>query len=389
MIKDPIFIILFLISIEAVVLFLAGHREYKKYFNFLPAVFWIYFLPMLASTFGIIDPKSTIYQQITNHLLPGALLLLLLAVDIKAIARLGKPALVMFFAGSVGIVAGAPVVFLIFKPWIGAEFWSGFGALSASWTGGSANMIAVKEALDVPDTVFPHMVIVDTIVPYMWMGALVGLAGWQKAFDRFNHSDRRILDELTKRASLDSSQKTVNSLPMTIAIFLFAYLGSRLAQSWAVYLPVIKDVISTYAWTIILVSVFGILLSLSPVRKLETYGSTRIGYLILYFVLTTIGAKANISNIGSTLVLIAAGFVLVLIHAVVLLLTARSIKAPMFLVATASQANIGGVASAPIVAEIYQPGLASVGLLLAILGNIIGTYFGIVAAQLCRLLGGI
>ena len=109
---------------------------------------------------------------------------------------------------------------------------------------------------------------------------------------------------------------------------------------------------------------------------------------MLYFVLTTIGAKASIVHIGSSLILIAAGFVLVLIHAGLLLLVSRWMKTPLFLAAVASQANIGGVASAPIVAEIYQPGFASVGLLLAILGNIVGTYFGILTAQLCRFVAG-
>jgi uncharacterized membrane protein len=84
-------------------------------------------------------------------------------------------------------------------------------------------------------------------------------------------------------------------------------------------------------------------------------------------------------------VLIAAGLTIVAVHAVVILIGARLLRAPLFLVAAASQANIGGVASAPVVAEVYHPGLASVGLLLAILGNIVGTWLGIVCAQLCRM----
>jgi uncharacterized membrane protein len=139
-----------------------------------------------------------------------------------------------------------------------------------------------------------------------------------------------------------------------------------------------------YTWTIIVVSIAGVALSFTPAKKLEAYGASKIGYYILYFVLTSIGAKASISNIGSTAILIAAGFLIVAIHASVLIMTGRIIKAPMFLAVVASQANIGGVASAPVVAAIYEPGLASVGLLLAILGNIIGTYFGIITGQLCH-----
>ena len=151
-------------------------------------------------------------------------------------------------------------------------------------------------------------------------------------------------------------------------------------------LPAIRDVISGYTWTIVIVSLLGLLLSCTPARKLEQHGASKAGSWLLYFVLTAIGAKASVASIGSALVLIGAGLLIMLVHALFLLVAARLLKAPLFLVAAASQANVGGVASAPVVAEVYQPGLASVGLLLAILGNIFGTYFGIFCAQLCRML---
>ena len=395
MIHHSILLILFLLCLEILILYLAAHPRFKKYFNFLPAVFWIYFLPMLFSTFGVIDSQSPVYSKISIHLLPASLLLLLISVDIQAILKLGKTALFMFFIGSAGIVLGAPVVYFLFKPWVGAQTWSGFGALSASWTGGSANMIAVKEALNVPDSVFLPMVIVDTIVPYVWMGTLVAFAGFQNFYDRMNRSNRNVLDELQERISQTNELKGVNSkgkrrLDFKAVAFLaaFAVVGSMAASGIAKFLPDIKEVISTYAWTIIVVTFMGILLSLTPVKGWEKWGSNRLGYFMLYFVLTTIGAKASIVHVGSSLILIAAGFFLVFIHAGLLLLVSRWMKTPLFLAAVASQANIGGVASAPIVAEIYQPGFASVGLLLAILGNIVGTYFGILTAQLCRLVGG-
>ena len=392
MIHNPLAIILVLLSIEISVLYISSQDRFKKYFQFLPSLFWIYFLPMIVSTLGLIDSKSPVYQMISSYLLPTSLFLLLICVDVKAIFKLGKPALIMFFAGSLGVVLGAPLIFFLFKNLLGpqgGQMWSGFGALSGSWTGGSANMIAVKEAFSTPDAVFLPMVIVDTIVPYVWMGILVALVGIQPKYDRWNRSQRGILNELSLKVERNSSPEFSNiKFGMTIFILALAILITIASQSLARFLPVVKDVISVYAWTIILVSTLGVLLSLTPIRKLESCGSTKIGYFILYFVLTSIGAKANLSHIGSTLILIAAGCLLVLFHACFLVLTARWIKAPMFLVAVASQANIGGVASAPMVAEIYQPGLASVGLLLAILGNIVGTYFGIIAGQLCRWVSG-
>ena len=386
MIRNPLALILVLLVIEIFILRFSAHPRFKKYFNFLPSLFWIYFLPMLASTFGLIDPLSPIYSKISNYLLPASLFLLLISVDVKAILRLGRPALIMFFSGSAAIVLGAPLVFFILKGWIGKEFWGGFGALSGSWTGGSANMIAVKEALGTPDRVFLPMVIVDTIVPYVWMGILVASVESQSMFDRWNNSDRRILDQLSRKVSLaHTEEKIVWSAPKVIGIVAFALTASLLTHFVSKFLPVVKDVIAPFAWTIIIISCLGIACSFTPVKNLERHGSMKIGYLILYFVLASIGAKASLANIGSTLLLILAGFMIVAIHASVMVGVARLIRAPMFLVAAASQANIGGVASAPIVAEIYQPGFASIGLLLAILGNIVGTYLGILAGQLCRL----
>jgi len=384
LIKNPFFLVTILLSIECLVLWLADHERYKNWFKFLPSLFWIYFLPMLASTFGIIDPTNHVYSKIINSFLPASLFLLLITVDIKSILRLGRPALIMFFTGSVGVVLGSAIVFFILKGWIGKEFWAGFSALSASWTGGSANMIAVKESLHTPDSVFLPMVIVDTIVPYVWMAILVAFAESQPVFDRWNGADRRILDQLGRKAHKVDAQKQQWRWWQIVLIFVVGMAASMLVRAAVKLLPVGKDAL--YAWTIILVSCLAIALSFTPAKKIEAYGSTKIGYLILYFVLTSIGAKASMSNIGSTVLLIVAGFLIVTIHAAILLGMARLIRAPMFLAAVASQANIGGVASAPIVAEIYQPGFAPIGLLLAILGNIVGTYIGILTGQLCRLL---
>ncbi len=283
-------------------------------------------------------------------------------------------------------MVGTVTVFLLLKGWVGGQFWSGFGALSASWTGGSANMIAAKEALGTPDNVFLPMVIVDTIVPYVWMGILVAMVGFQPIYDRWNRSDRRILDDLNRQAlKTTSAQKHIWRVKKVFIILGLAFFGSLLSRFLAGFLPEIKDTISTYAWMIIIVSTLGLILSATPLRKLEDFGSTKIGYIILYFVLTCIGAKASIANLGAAFLLILAGFGIVFIHAVFLLAGSRLLKAPLFLLVSASQANIGGVASAPVVAAIYEPSLASVGLLLAILGNIVGTYLGILTGQVCKL----
>jgi uncharacterized membrane protein len=386
MIHNPLLLILVLLAVEFGILYLSGHARTKHLFNFLPSMFWIYFLPMLLSTCGVIDAKSPLYGGITKYLLPPALFLLLLNVDVKAISRLGPAALVMFFAGSFGIVLGMIISFIIFKPLIGPQFWGGFGALSASWTGGSANMIAVKEALNTPDAVFLPMVIVDTVVPYVWLGILVALASRQKIFDSWNRSDRRILDDLARRTGPYSKQRQESvHWGKAVLIIGLAVLVGRASQTLSVYLPTGKNVISPYAWTIMLVSTLAIFMSMTPLSRIPKMGANKFGKWILYFVLTSIGARASLNNAAQAGILIGAGVVVIMIHVLVLLVTARLIRAPLFLVATASLANIAGLASAPMVAEVYQPGFASVGLLLAILGHSLGAYIGIFTGQICRL----
>lgn len=386
MINNTFGIIFILITIEAAVMVLAGHKRFKRYFKFLPSVFWIYFLPMLASTFGLIDSRHAVYGLITKNFLPASLFLLLLCVDVKAIKSLGSKALTMMIAGSCGIMLGTVVVFSLFKGFVGEKMWCGFGALSASWMGGSANMVAVKEALATPDDVFFPMVIVDTIVPYFWMGLLVSAVALRPLFDKFTGANQQIFEELNRNtAEVSAGVIRTGSFVTTLLILLIAFAGGYVSIFLARYLPQIQDVVSQYAWTIILASLFGLLLSFTPARQLECYNSNRIGYILLYFVLTSIGAKASLTDINASFILIGAGFLIVIVHAVFLVIVARLIRAPMFLAAVASQANIGGVASAPIVAEVYQPGLASVGILMAVFGGIFGTYLGILTGHLCRI----
>jgi len=386
MIHHPLLLILVLLAVEFSVLFLAGNPRTKHLFSFLPSMFWIYFLPMVLSTCGIIDAKSPLYAGITKYLLPPTLFLLLLNIDLKAISKLGPAALIMFFAGSLGIVLGIIISFILFKPLIGPQFWSGFGALSASWTGGSANMIAVKEALNTPDAVFLPMVIVDTVVPYTWMGILVALAVRQKSFDLWNHSNRGILDDLARRTGNFSQQKKQTIDPLkAVLIIALALVIARICQLMAIHLPTGNNVLSPNAWTIILVSALSILFSLTPISRIPYTGANKCGKWILYFVLTSIGARASLSNAAQAGVLIGAGVLVILIHVAVLLVTARLIRAPLFLVATASLANIAGLVSAPMIAEVYQSGFASVGLLLAILGHSLGAYIGIITGQICHL----
>jgi uncharacterized membrane protein len=384
MLNHPVYIVVVLLVIEAAILALADRPIGKKLFRFLPSMFWIYFLPMLANTLGILPAENSFYGVITKWVLPAALVVLLLSADIRGILRLGPIALGMMAASVAGVMAGAVAVTMIYRPWLLPEGWKGIGVLSASWIGGSANMIAVREAIGTPDNVFLPLVIVDTIIPYFWMGLLIAASTYQHAFDRWNKADVRLLDDLAGRAAAGGVKiKSRMTIASVILIAALSIASSYIAVHISQRLPSIKNVINSSAWAIIFATVLGIGLSFTPMRKLQSRGSNTIGFALLYFVLASIGAKTSLSHIRQVPILLAAGTTWIAIHALFLLIAARLLKAPMALAASASQASIGGPASAPVVAAIYHPELASVGLLLAVLGNILGTFLGLLTSRLC------
>ncbi|OHB54787.1 MAG: hypothetical protein A2Y12_03995 [Planctomycetes bacterium GWF2_42_9] len=389
-----------LVAIEAAILLLSRHERTKGFFKYLPSMFWIYLLPMLASTAGILPNKSEVYIWIAKYCLPASLALLLLSVDIKAILKLGPVALAMMGASVVGVMAGAAGVMGIYKTYLPGEMWKGIGSLSASWIGGSANMIAVKEAINTPDAVFLPMVIVDTIVPYTWMAILIAAAAYEGRLDKMLCARRTLIDDLVARAkvkvNVGALSRKYGFLAIVVLCAAAAVVSVVLAGvleragagpipvGMAGYLKKAAGVLNAPAWSIVIATFIGIGLSFTRARNLEANGSSGIGFALLYLVLASIGAKASLANFANAPILLTAGFTWIAIHAIIVLGAARVLRAPIALAAAASQACIGGPASAPVVAGVYHAQLAPVGLLLAVLGNISGTFLGLLVSQMCK-----
>jgi uncharacterized membrane protein len=382
LITDPTEIVIFLSVILAFVYWLKEQTFAAPFFKIVPFVLWIYFIPMLATTAGITPPSSEAYDWITNYFLPASLVLLLISSDIPTILKVGPKALITFFAGTLGIMIGAVISLLIFKSFLPADAWQGFAALSGSWIGGGSNMIAIKESVGTSDSMMGTIIIVDTLVGYGWMAIVVSFSGYQKNIDAMNKVDTSVIEKINKRMeSFLSHRKPIDFKTFSVMIALSLTIAAVCLELGKI-IPPIGEVLSSFAWTIILVIIISIALSFTKLSNLEEKGASVIGNYMLYFLLASIGAKANLTAIFEAPLFLAAGAVWILIHAVILFSIGRLIKAPVFLIATSSQANIGGVVSAPIVASIYQPSLAPVGLLLGLLGNIVGTFAALITAQL-------
>ncbi|MBT30983.1 MAG: hypothetical protein CMO01_15095, partial [Thalassobius sp.] len=147
----------------------------------------------------------------------------------------------------------------------------------------------------------------------------------------------------------------------------------------------LTSLLSGFFWLVVIATTIGLALSFTKLKKIEGVGASRFGSVFIYVLVATIGMKMNIGEILNNLGLFAIGIIWMIIHVLVLLITAKIIKAPFFFVAVGSQANVGGAASAPVVAAAFSPALAAVGVLMAVLGYALGTYGAIICAELMQL----
>lgn len=387
MISDSFSLLAVLSASVALVMWLDSRAAMQPLFKRLPAIFWIYFLPMVATSLGLLPDASPVYSAMSRYLLPASLVLMLLSSDIRAIARLGPRALGAIGAAVLGIALGAVVAFLLLGDALGDESWKGLAALTGTWTGGSANLIAVATSLGLSPETQGIAILVDTVVGYSWMGILIALSSKsrQAALDRRLGADRA---EVAAMGARVESRAEANRRPLRVrdAIYLvaLALVTAALGLWLGKQLPPIGDVLTPFAWGILIVTTAGIGLSLTPLARLDGAGASSLGYAGFYLLLAAVGAQADLGKIVTQPLWIVAGVIMILVHALVLLLALRLMRAPSFFLGAASQASIGGYSSAPVVAEIFQAGLAPVGLLLAVVGNVAGTYIGLAVAQLLK-----
>ncbi|KGX91640.1 hypothetical protein N781_03960 [Pontibacillus halophilus JSM 076056 = DSM 19796] len=387
LIQDPVGILAYLSALMGGVFMLSQLKNpiVQKIFHYLPPLIWAYFLPMISTTIGITPNSSDLYSFIGTYILPFGLLLLLLSTDVKATLKLGPKALILFLTGTLGVVIGGPIALALFQPFLPEDAWKGVAALAGSWIGGSANMAALMESVDTPNSILSPIIIVDTLVGLSWMGVMIFLSGYQDQFNKWNKADNSVVEKINENIGELAAKK---SKPLTVPHFL-GILGFGFGVSYVVVLIAKQlpstSVLSTGTWTILIISALGVIFSFTKVKELDEYGGSKIGYGAIYLLLTTFGAQANLADVVNAPAFIFMGIVWLAIHVILLFGMARLLRAPLFFIAVGSQGNIGGTSSAPIVASVFQPALAPVGLLMGITGNIVGTYAAVLCAQLAEM----
>lgn len=374
----------------------------KAFYKYVPALLLCYFLPSLLNTFGIVDGHSSnVYYVASRYLLPACLILLTISIDLKAIINLGPKALIMFLVGTLGIVIGGPLSILVvsvFSPdLVGGHgpdaVWRGMTTVAGSWIGGGANQASMKEMFEVGGDIFSVMVTVDVIVANIWMAVLLLMAANHKKIDAATGADTTAIEDLKNRVEQYHAEHarmpTLNDYMSIIAIafgitglahFCADFLGPFFANNYAWAKEYSLN--SKFFWLIVISTTIGISLSFTKVRQIEAFGASKVASSFLYILVASIGLHMNVTAIFSNPGLFLIGAIWMLTHASLMLIVAKLIKAPLFYMAVGSQANVGGAASAPVVASAFHPSLAPVGVLLAVLGYGVGTYM----AYICGLM---
>ena len=383
------------------------HPFFLKFYTYVPALLLCYFLPaLLYWPLGLIDGQdTTLYDFAKVYILPASLIFFCLSIDIKAIIGLGPKALIMFFAATAGVMLGGPVAILM-TSWMFPglindtpdELWRGLSCIAGSWIGGSANQTAMKEIFNVDKNLFGTMVLIDVAVANVWMAFLLYGAARTEKFDRWLKADTSAIELLKNkiasfRASIDRNPGTYDLIILMSVAFVGVGISHYLTDLIVPALESIRDkmeawrlesIISKFFWIVLLATTFGVVISFTRLKNLEGAGASKWGSVFIYILVTTIGMQMNLKDVFLHLGLFAIGVFWMLIHAVTIFGVAKLIKAPFFFVAVGSQANIGGAASAPVVASAFSPSLAPVGVLLAVLGYALGTYGGILCAYLMK-----
>jgi uncharacterized membrane protein len=371
---------------------------WKRFYSIIPAVLMCYLLPAILASSGLISDKtSNLYFMASRYLLPAALVLMTLSIDLKAIANLGSKALIMFLTGTTGIIIGGPIAILlvsIFSPETvgGNDFdatWRGLSTIAGSWIGGGANQAAMLEIFQYNPEKYGGMVLIDIVVANVWMAVVLLGVGKTERIDKWLKADTSSIETLKLKVTEFTNRitrvPTLNDYMIMLclafgAVGLAHFFGNNMSDYLTHNFDVVSDkksflsfLGSSFFWMVVIATTFGILLSFTKAKNYEGAGASKIGSVFIYILVATIGMKMDLGKVLENPGLIAVGFIWIGIHAGLMILVAKLIRAPYFFLAVGSQANVGGAASAPVVAAEFHPSLTSVGVLLAVLGYVVGT----------------
>lgn len=393
LISSPLGVLSVLVFVAAFFFFIAEATK-AKLFDYLPPLLFIYALPVVLTNVDVIPSKSTIYDGLSAYALPAFIMLMLIKVNVPAVVKvMGKGVLVMLM-GTLGVVVGAVVGYLAVHSWLDDGAWKGFGALAGSWIGGTANLLATSEMLKTTEAQVGLAIIADQAVYLVWLPLLLTSRDFAEKFNRWARVPDNRLQAMDEAAAMhaeeDAAPRMTQYLYLGAVVIGFTWLCTAMAPSIAGWIastfPKLEPVFSVGTTRILLVTTVALILSVTPVSKLPN--STALGTAIVYVFVAGMGARASLSGLAQAPAFVAGAFIWISIHGLFCLAGAWIFRVDVHSVAIASAANIGGAASAPIVAAHHRPNLVPVAILMALLGYALGNYVAPWAGRLAGLATG-
>lgn len=383
-----------LISVLGLIFYTTSLRIFEKFYKIVPSILLCFFIPGLLSSFKIISAETSSLDEVASKFfLPICLVFFTLSIDFQAIRRLGGKALFVFFAGAIGVMLGGPLGLIVAKSINpnflnenGEEVWRGLATIAGSWTGGNANQIALKEIFQPSPTIFAQTSVIDVVFAELWLGVLLFFISKSEKIDALFKANNNEIYTLKEELDFHVSKQQNPTLHQLFFLFSIGFGVTAIAHFFAdLIVPFIEanypnlkaySLGSKSFWIVLIASSTGIGLSFTKFRKYENYGASKFGTLFLYFLIATIGIQLNIFDAFKNPMLFLIGIIWIFTHAIFVVIASRISNSPFFFTAIGSQANVGGVASTSVVAAAFHPSLAPIGVLLAILGNVIGTPCG-------------
>ncbi|HOZ73015.1 MAG TPA: DUF819 family protein [Spirochaetales bacterium] len=386
MIQNALPYVAFLIFFAGLLVFLEKTLKLKV-FKYVPAIVMLYFFAMLLSTFGVWQKTPQItaaYKALKDGLLPAMIFLMLLRCDLRKIFKLGPRMLLGFFAATITIMIGFIVTFAIFKGAFEPGSWKAFAALSGSWIGGTGNMVAIQGALDVPDANMGYTLLIDSINYSIWVMFLLWVVSFAPAFNKWTKANSKVLDEVGQKLGAATEGNRTNVEFVDLIVLLGTSLLVSALSIWLGGMLPKSVFFQSSTWTVLIATAAGVICAMTPLAKLP--GSNHLSNLMLYTIVGLIASRANFAELTQAPIYILAGFCILGIHAILLALVAKLCKLDLFTCGVASLANIGGVASAPILAASYGEALVPIGVLMALMGYIVGTGGGLLVGKVLSIL---
>lgn len=382
----------------AFLMFLAGSllalEKYTKWkiFNIVPPLVFIYVFNMIFCTLGLFNSEecTKAYKVLKNNLLYAMIFVMLLRCDFRKLAKLGGRMVAIFLACSATLFIGFVIGYPIFKNSLGSDVWGAVAALYASWVGGSANMAAMQAALPVDAGAYSCALALDTVCYSVWIALLLLVVKYSPKWNNATKADTSKLQAIADAASaeIEKEKKTATSADWIFLIglslmvsALSQIIGSSLQNSLS---SIGLEMFDKGTLTTVFVTLLGLICALTPLGKLPAV--EELSNVYLYAVVSLLASTASVVDLLAAPMWIVYGFFILVIHVILMFFISKIFHWDLCMVSTASLANIGGSASAPIVASAYNPSYAGIGVLMGVLGAAIGNFCGIGIAQVLKLL---